>query len=67
MSQLVIRKKDFCTRYGIGATTWFRMVKAGVIKPIKLVPGGRAVGILASDADALLAGRIEERDAHIVP
>lgn len=32
-------------------------------KPLKLVPGGRASGWLASEVDAWIAGRVAERDA----
>ncbi|HEY8162619.1 MAG TPA: helix-turn-helix domain-containing protein [Methylocystis sp.] len=52
-SQLAYRVKDFCPRIGISASTFWKYVKVGRIRVIRI--GGRTL-VPASEVDRLLNG-----------
>lgn len=62
----VLRHQQVCEKLQVSSAKLFAMCAEGVFpKPFTIVPGGRAVGWLASDVDAWIlsrrqAGRREE-------
>ncbi|WP_363351393.1 helix-turn-helix domain-containing protein [Methylocystis echinoides] len=52
-SPLAYRVKDFCTRVGICPATFYKLVKLGKIRVVKI--GGRTL-VPAAEADRLLNG-----------
>ena len=63
----LLRLSTVCDRLGYSSATIWRLVQAGKFpKPVKLVPGRRAVGWPEEEIDAVIDAAIASREGALV-